>query len=111
MVDLSAMDEGSRREILEKAFDFRGDCTLTLRDGREVTGYVFDRRIGATISASVARLMIDGVEHPLSVTYGEIVKIGFGRDAAHGKTWEAWMKRYIESKQAGKAAGIESEVL
>jgi len=110
-VDLSTMDEASRREVLEKAFDFRGDCTLTLADGREVTGYVFDRRVGGTFAASVARLMIDGVEKPVSLTYGEISKIGFGRDAAHGKTWEAWVKRYTESRQAGKAAGIASEVL
>ena len=35
------------REALEKAFDYRGDVKLTLRDGRVVHGYVFDRRPGA----------------------------------------------------------------
>ena len=32
------------REALEKAFDYRGDLTLTLKDGQTVEGYLFDRR-------------------------------------------------------------------
>src|SRR4051812_15775523 len=31
------------RVALEKAFDYRGDVTLTLKDGRRVEGYIFDR--------------------------------------------------------------------
>ena len=33
------------REALEKAFDYRGDLTITLKDGKKIEGYVFDRRI------------------------------------------------------------------
>ena len=33
------------RAAIEKAFDYRGDLTLTLKDGRTVEGYVFDRKI------------------------------------------------------------------
>ena len=33
-------------EAIEKAFDYRGDMTLTLKDGRIVVGYLFDRKIG-----------------------------------------------------------------
>ncbi len=36
------------REGLEKAFDYRGDVTITRKDGRTVEGYIFDRRVGAT---------------------------------------------------------------
>src|SRR5206468_1547330 len=32
------------RAALEKAFDFRGDITLTLKSGEKVEGYIFDRR-------------------------------------------------------------------
>ncbi|HMF53056.1 MAG TPA: hypothetical protein VK593_01805, partial [Edaphobacter sp.] len=32
------------REALEKAFDYRGDVTITRKDGTKVEGYLFDRR-------------------------------------------------------------------
>jgi hypothetical protein len=34
-----------------------------------------------------------------------------GKDAAAGKTWENWMRRYAEKKLKGEAADIESETL
>jgi len=34
------------REGLEKAFDCRGEVTLTLKDGGSIEGYIFDRRPG-----------------------------------------------------------------
>ena len=36
--------EADVREALEKAFDYRGDITITLKNGSKVEGYVFDRR-------------------------------------------------------------------
>jgi hypothetical protein len=30
-------------EALEKAFDYRGDLTLTLKSGQKIEGYIFDR--------------------------------------------------------------------
>ena len=36
------------RLALEKAFDYRGDVTITRKDGSKVEGYIFDRRTGAT---------------------------------------------------------------
>ena len=36
--------EAEVREALEKAFDYRGDITVTLKDGRNVEVYLFDRR-------------------------------------------------------------------
>ena len=32
------------REALEKAFDYRGDITITRKDGSQIVGYLFDRR-------------------------------------------------------------------
>ncbi len=37
------------REALEKAFDYRGDITLTRKDGVRVQGYLYDRRTGTTL--------------------------------------------------------------
>src|SRR4051812_31581721 len=45
------------REALEKAFDYRGDVTITRKDGTSVEGYLYDRRTGATLADSVVRLM------------------------------------------------------
>ena len=45
------------RVALEKAFDFRGDVTLTLKNGQIVEGYIFDRRTGSTLSDSTVRII------------------------------------------------------
>ena len=34
------------RQALEKAFDYRGDVTITRKDGNKVEGYIFDEREG-----------------------------------------------------------------
>ena len=45
------------REALEKAFDYRGDVTVTRKDGSTVEGYLFDRRTGATLGDSYIRII------------------------------------------------------
>ncbi|MGH7426136.1 MAG: hypothetical protein ACREJP_08205, partial [Candidatus Methylomirabilales bacterium] len=32
------------QEVIEAAFDYRGDVTLTLRDGTRIEGYIFNRQ-------------------------------------------------------------------
>ena len=44
------------REALEKAFDYRGDVTITCKDGSTVEGYVFDRHNGSNLADSYVRL-------------------------------------------------------
>ena len=44
------------RAALEKAFDYRGDVTMTLKDGSKVQGYIFDRRTGKTLAESAVRI-------------------------------------------------------
>jgi len=109
----SFASEGEIREALEKAFDYRGDVTLTLKDGRVVQGYVFDRRPGATLDASAVRIIPANERTRVSIAYSEIAALAFtGRDNAAGKTFEAWIKKYWEKKAAGeKNIGIEAEAL
>ena len=38
--------EEETRKALEKAFDYRGDVTITRKDGTTVEGYLFDRKTG-----------------------------------------------------------------
>ena len=44
------------RVALEKAFDYRGDVTITRKDGSTVEGYIFDRRDGGSLDDSYVRL-------------------------------------------------------
>jgi hypothetical protein len=101
------------REALEKAFDYRGDITITRKDGGQVQGYLYDRRTGATLADSVVRLMPNTGGGRVSVAYSDIAGLAFtGRDTAAGKTFDAWVKKYWEKKAAGeKNIQIEPEKL
>jgi hypothetical protein len=95
--------EDELREGLEKAFDYRGDVTVTRKDGSTVEGYIFDRRAASDLSQSVIRLFPKGESTKLSIPYSEIASLSFtGRDTAAGKSWEAWVKKYWEKKAAGE---------
>ena len=105
--------EAEIREALEKAFDYRGDITITRKDGDKVEGYVFDRRTGPTLASSVVRVIVAGQGTKLSIPYADVAAIAFtGRDTAAGKTFEAWVKKYWEKKAAGETnIQIEPEKL
>jgi hypothetical protein len=88
---------------LEKAFDYRGDVTITRKDGTAVEGYIFDRRTGVTLQDSVVRLFPKSDPTKIAIPYSDIAGLKFsGRDAAVGKSWEAWLKKYWEKKAAGE---------
>jgi hypothetical protein len=105
--------ESELREALEKAFDYRGDVTITRKDGSRVEGYIFDRRNGATLDTSVVRLIPQNINGKISIPYSDIAALAFtGRDSAAGKSFEAWVRKYWEKKAAGeKGIGIEAEKL
>jgi hypothetical protein len=91
------------RAALEKAFDYRGDITITRKDGSKVEGYVFDRRSARTLKDSIVRLYPKDSNRKISVSYADIAALAFtGRDTAAGRSWEAWMKKYAEKKAAGE---------
>ena len=60
------------RSALEKAFDYRGDITITRKDGTKIE------------DSDIAALAFTG------------------RDTAAGKSWEAWVKKYAHKKAAGE---------
>ncbi len=95
--------EEELRQALEKAFDYRGDVTITRKDGSKVEGYIFDRRTGKSLADSAVRLYPKDSSQKLSVPYSEIAALAFsGRDTAAGKSWEAWVRKYWEKKAAGE---------
>ena len=101
------------RQALEKAFDYRGDVTITRKDGSKVEGYIFDRRTGKTLADSAVRLFPKEADQKISIPYSEIAALAFsGRDTAAGKSFEAWVRKYWEKKAAGeKNIGIQAEAL
>ncbi len=101
------------RQALEKAFDYRGDVTITRKDGSKVEGYIFDRKPGKTLADSAVRLFPKDSDQKISVPYSDIAALGFtGRDTAAGKSFDAWVKKYWEKKAAGeKNIGIQAEAL
>ncbi len=105
--------EDEVREALEKAFDYRGDVTITRKDSSQVQGYLFDRRSGRTLAESFIRIIPANEGTKLNIAYSEIAAIAFtGRDTAAGKTFDAWVKKYWEKKAAGeKNIQIEPEKL
>ncbi len=88
------------RSALEKAFDYRGDVTITRKDGTTIEGYIFDRRTGQSLAGSVVRLLPKDSSQRIVVSYAEIAALKFSdRDPAAGKSWEE------------KNIGIEPEAL
>jgi hypothetical protein len=105
--------EADIRAVIEKAFDYRGDVTVTRKNSAEITGYLFDRRIGPTLDNSVVRLILATSSERPAIPYSEIAAIAFsGRDTAAGKSYEAWVKKYWEKRAKGeKNISIEPEAL
>lgn len=111
---LDNSDPAMLREGVARAVDFRGDVTIVTTDGRTIVGYAFDARLAPAPDPVVDEIRVlpadsnDRVRVPIA----SIQSLAFtGKDAASGKSWESWIRRYAEKKLAGEAANIESEAL
>ncbi len=94
-------------ELIELAFDYRGDVTIELTAGRKFEGYVSNRDTRA------ARPYLDIIpqEGPetVQIPYDEIVAVTFsGEDTAFGKSWHEWMSKH-ESQRRAEAEKVEQE--
>lgn len=92
-------DAGELTEAIELAFDYRGDVTLELTSGEQVTGYLFNR------SLSEGRQSVEvfpaGGGDARMISYGDIRSIAFsGEDTANGKSWEVWVSKKESERQA-----------
>ena len=105
--------EQELRVELEKAFDYRGDVTITKKDGAIVEGYIFDRHVGSGLGDSFVRLIPKNERAKISVAWSDIAGLSFsGRDMAAGKSWETWVRNYMERKAAGETnIGLHPEAL
>jgi hypothetical protein len=110
----SMATEAEIRAAFEKAFDYRGDLTITLKSGEKVEGYIFDRDSESpTLAGCYIRVKPKSGPNRIKISYADIAALAFtGKDTAAGKSFAAWVKKYYEKKAAGeKNIGIESEPL
>jgi hypothetical protein len=91
------------KNALEKAFDYRGDVTLTLKSGEKIEAYIFNRSTGASLADSWVQYFTPSAPDKRKVSYAEIARLEFtGKDRAAGKHWEDWVKAWNEKKAAGE---------
>jgi hypothetical protein len=98
----SLATEQDLKNALEKAFDFRGDVTITLKSGEKIEAYIFNRQTGATLADSWVQYFAPNAPDKRKLSYADIARLEFGKDRAAGKHWEDWVKAYNEKKAAGE---------
>jgi len=95
--------ENDLRNALEKAFDYRGDVTITTKSGERIDAFIFNRQSGKTLADSYVQYFAPNVATKQKLSYGDIARLEFsGKDRAAGKHWEDWVKAYNERKAAGE---------
>jgi hypothetical protein len=99
----SLATEQDLKNALEKAFDYRGDITITLKSGEKIEAYIFNRQTGATLADSFVQYFTPKSDDKRKLAYDQIARLEFsGKDRAAGKHWEDWVKAYTEKKAAGE---------
>ncbi len=108
-----ASDQAALRRAIDLAFDYRGDVTITRKSSPQpIEGYLFDRRIDRDSGNVTLRMIASGSGERIAIPLSDIERLAFtGRDTASGKSFETWVKKYVEKKLAGEKASIESESL
>ncbi|MFW6031764.1 MAG: hypothetical protein ACOCTI_00135 [Phycisphaeraceae bacterium] len=98
-----------RDEAVDLAFSYRGDVTIETADGRELEGFVYDRRqIGGKPHL---RMMLKASGAREVVPCESIRRLALtGKDPAAGKSWETWVRKYVEKKQRGESANLYPDV-
>ena len=104
----NAPDRAPLGQQVVRAVDFRGDVTIVTTDGRTISGYA---TLEPLDRACIRLLPIDS-DARVTLALTDIASLSFtGKDAASGRTWENWLRRYAAKKLAGESASIESEPL
>ncbi|CAI9084766.1 hypothetical protein A7K93_04405 [Candidatus Methylacidiphilum fumarolicum] len=100
--------DSQKIEILEAAFDYRGDVTLELVQGETIEGYLFNRQL--TEAPFFVEMLVPGEESARRIPIEQICAVTFsGKDPADGKSYEAW-KAKKEKERREEAKKIESEM-
>lgn len=88
-------EDSDFEEGVRAAIDYRGDVTITLQDGSQVIGFVFNGE-----NEVLDLFPIHGSQKE-SVSLKDVARIEFsGEDAAYGKSWEDWVQKRTKEPQA-----------
>lgn len=91
-------------EVIEAAFDYRGNVTIGLDGGETIAGYLYNRTANGA-QASIDLFPVDGGQR--RILYTAIKRLEFsGKDTAAGKSWETWLAKY-NAKKAAEERGEE----
>jgi hypothetical protein len=97
-------------EVVEFAFDYRGNTTVVKTDGTELVGYIFNRN--TLVPQPFIQMFDEKGDGPITIPYAEISTIKFtGKDTAAGNSWKAWLERREREKaeRAARQGGEQSE--
>jgi hypothetical protein len=84
-------------QIIDLAFDYRGNTTVVKTDGTEVDGYIFNRK--ADVPEPFVQMFDAAGAGPFKIPYAEIRTIKFtGKDTAAGNSYGAWLRRKEQEK-------------
>lgn len=79
---------------IEAAFDYRGNVTLTLKDGTIVEGFIFNRDFTPKAGAAFIQLFLEKQSQPVLHKIAAIQSIALtGENTAAGKSWEDWVAK------------------
>ena len=89
-------------EVVDFAFDYRGNTTIVGTDGTEVVGYIFNRN--NSVPEPFIQFFDEKGDGPFALPYARIATIKFtGKDMAAGNSWKAWLLR--REREKAQAAG------
>lgn len=96
------------RDALCKAFEYRGDVTITLKNGETLEGYVFDRKVDSpSLDQCLVRLFPKEGNKKIAIAFSDIARLEFtGRDTAAGRRFEVWLRSHH-----GRNTSLEPEPL
>lgn len=90
--------DATLEDVVDQAFDYRGDVTIERRGGTPLVGYLYNRERRVP-EPFVAVYDSTGASH--TIRYAEISRILFtGKDPAAGKSYQAWKARRAAQEPA-----------
>jgi hypothetical protein len=96
-------EETNLIEVIDAAFDYRGDVTVVRKDGQELVGYVFNRN--SEVADPFIQMFPAGHGDVITIAYADIRTIRFtGRDTATGDSYAAWLRRREVAKASREDA-------
>ena len=97
-------DAATKAEVIDRAFDYRGDVTIATADGRTTVGYVYNRN--RDVADPYIELFPTAGGPAETIPYARIRGVVFsGKDTAAGNSYAAWLRRKDAERTATPPRG------